>query len=443
MSDRPLYRWERFATAALVPLFVGFGFLTLIRSAYDPDNRKTDFGVYARAAWAVRTSHDLYSSADDNNWHYVYPPPFVLLFLPLADPPAGADRAGYLPYPLGVVIWYAINVCLLAFSVHTFASAALPNARRYSARWWYARNMPFNICIAAVGFTLSRGQANLLVVALIAGMYSAAMRNRRFVSGLWLAGACCLKIFPGLLLLFPIVRRDWRAILGVIAGTIVLLVVLPSLAFGPNGMVRETERFLKFVAAPGLFPAEAFTTEDKIVVEALAKELHDVTAKQSQSFMAVLHYTRYPNDGPVPRPSKPDADLKAVHFAIGGAMVLACWGAAELARRRGNLSPAEWLVILGNFSTAMLLIVPMSHMHYYCMMLPHVAGLFLLGMTRDACRATGSKRMLVILIAWGALNSVPLLPGCYFLGDYGFATWTTFALWIYSVALTTGFPNRD
>jgi hypothetical protein len=439
MNERPLFRWERIATFALVPLFLGFGILTLIRSAYDPENRKTDFGVYARAAWAVRTNHDLYSSADDNRWHYVYPPPFVLMFLPLADPPAGADRAGYLPYPVGVVIWYFINLALLAFSLHTFAQTVLPDARRFSARWWYARLVPFDICIASVGFTLSRGQANLLVVALIAGMFSAAMRNRRFASGLWLAGACCLKIFPGLLLLFPFVRRDWRAFLGVIVGSIVLLGVLPSLAFGPKGAVRETERFLKFVAAPGLFPPEDFTEEDNALVKALAQELHDMTAKQSQSFMGILHYTRYQTEADGPRPAKADADVKMIHFAISGMMVLAMWGAAEWARRKGSLTPAEWLVILGNFSTAMLLIVPMSHMHYYCMMLPHVAGLWLYSMSRRPADSFVDRKMLTILIAWGVANTLPLFPYCNVLGEYGVATWTTLALWIYSVVLTVRF----
>lgn len=103
---------------------------------------------------------------------------------------------------------------------------------------------------------------------------------------------------------------------------------------------------------------------------------------------------------------------------------------------------AQWLVILGNFSTAMLLIVPMSHMHYYCMMLPHIAGLYLYGMSTHPDRVTGSPRMLAILITWGILNAVPLLPGCNFLGEYGFATFSTFALWIYSIALTASFRLR-
>jgi hypothetical protein len=225
----------------------------------------------------------------------------------------------------------------------------------------------------------------------------------------------------------------------VVAGTIVLLGVLPGIAFGPKGAVRETERFLKFVAAPGLFSPDVFTADDQALVKALAEELHDMTAKQSQSFMAVLHYMRYPQGGP--RPQKPDADVKTIHFAISGLMVLACWGAAESAKRKSNLLPSQWLVILGNFSTAMLLIVPMSHMHYYCMMLPHVAGLYLYGMATHPHRVTGNPRIMRILIAWGVLNAVPLLPGCTILNDYGFATFTTLALWIYSVALTASFSQ--
>ena len=50
-GDRPLYRWEQAAVLLLLLLVVGFGALTLVRSAY-LTTRKTDYGVYARAAWA-------------------------------------------------------------------------------------------------------------------------------------------------------------------------------------------------------------------------------------------------------------------------------------------------------------------------------------------------------------------------------------------------------
>src|SRR6185295_13358491 len=154
----------------------------------------------------------------------------------------------------------------------------------------------------------------------------------------------------------------------------------------------------------------------------LAQELHDVTAKQSQSFMGILHYIRYPNGGP--RPTKPDEDVKKIHWAISFAMILITWGSAELAKRRRTLTAADWLVILGNCVIAMLLIVPMSHMHYYAMMLVPVAGLWLWSLSHRPGEALASRGMLTVLIAWGTLNAIPVLPGdfCLWLREIGLAT---------------------
>ncbi len=61
-----------------------FGIILEIRCVYMP-NRQTDLGVYLRAAWAARVGEDPYTIADDNGWHYCYPPIVALALTPLAD----------------------------------------------------------------------------------------------------------------------------------------------------------------------------------------------------------------------------------------------------------------------------------------------------------------------------------------------------------------------
>src|SRR5207248_5862469 len=77
---------------------------------------------------------------------------------------------------------------LSALSLH----GALPISG--TRRWWYARVVPVCVCLGAVGFTLGRGQVNLLVVALVAGAFAAAVAGRRAASGAWIAGAVALKV---------------------------------------------------------------------------------------------------------------------------------------------------------------------------------------------------------------------------------------------------------
>src|SRR4051794_27123601 len=102
---------------ALISLWVfafGYGVLVVIRGSLLA-NRHTDVDTYFRAAWAVRNGTDLYMITDPNGWHYISPPLFAILISPLADPPEGMNRTGYLPYPMSVSIWYVLSVaCFVA-----------------------------------------------------------------------------------------------------------------------------------------------------------------------------------------------------------------------------------------------------------------------------------------------------------------------------------------
>src|SRR4029077_11203265 len=79
-AARPLSALERVGLALLALLVVAFGGLTVLRSAFQHE-RKTDFGVYARAGYAIRTGLDPYDKAvcDDRGWHYCYAPAVVRL----------------------------------------------------------------------------------------------------------------------------------------------------------------------------------------------------------------------------------------------------------------------------------------------------------------------------------------------------------------------------
>src|SRR5437868_11323000 len=109
LEHRRLSLGDKAVLVFLVVITVAFAVLVEMRSAF-MQRRMTDAGVYFRAAWAVRSGDDLYQIADNNDWHYNYPPLFAILVTPLADAPAGVDRAGLLPYPVSVALWFVINL---------------------------------------------------------------------------------------------------------------------------------------------------------------------------------------------------------------------------------------------------------------------------------------------------------------------------------------------
>ena len=422
-GDAPLRLWERAGLALLLLGVLVFGGLVLVRSAFQQE-RKTDFGVYARAAYAARQGGDLYAvtTCDDRGWHYCYPPPFAVALLPLADPPGWvADRTGYLPYWVSVLVWYLVSVLLAWLTVHTLASAVLPDAAPGTRRWWYARTVPLYVCAGGLGFTLSRGQVNILLVWLIAGLFAAAVRGRPFRAGLWLAAACCLKVIPGFLCLFHLVRGEWKAAVGLFVGSAVLLGVVPAAVWGVNGAVEQNRTMLRVVIAPGT-TGEGDQTR--------AKELTDATATDSQSFQAVLHNWKHPD--PAARPPQVAPDTRLQHWLIGGALTLVTVAAGASRRAR---TPAGALVFLGCLCGVMTLLTPVSHMHYYALPLPLAAGLWLGALSRRPGAAVAGGPGVWAAAGWGVLTVLPLLPGPAFvaLREFGGGTLATVGLWAVGV----------
>ena len=119
---------------------LAFGVLVEVRSAF-LKRHMTDLGVYLRTAWALRAGEDIYDIADDNGWHYQYPPLFAILMMPLADPLPGYDRAGMLPFGLSVALWYVFSLGCLVFAVHRLATA-LEEQSGGERRWWTLRVSP-------------------------------------------------------------------------------------------------------------------------------------------------------------------------------------------------------------------------------------------------------------------------------------------------------------
>src|SRR5205085_5666932 len=111
--------------------------------------------------------------------------------VPVADPPAGFDSAGTLPFALTVALWYLFGVACLVLAVHLLAGAleemsavpALRDAPRGGRRWWTLRVIPVLACLPPVGHTLMRGQVNLLLLLLLCGMAAALLRGRGFRAG--------------------------------------------------------------------------------------------------------------------------------------------------------------------------------------------------------------------------------------------------------------------
>jgi hypothetical protein len=417
-------RWERAGLGLLLAFFVAWGVLVEVRGAL-LRRRMTDACCFFRAAWMVRTSGPLYDFAEENGWHYLYPPLFAVLLVPLADAPPGADRAGLLPYPVSVAAWYVLSVAFLALALHGLASALegrspdprVRNLPRGCRRWWALRVLPLVACLGPVGHTLMRGQTNLLLLALLCGSAAAALRGRGWRAGLWLAGAVCLKVYPAFLLLFFAWRRDRRALAGCGLGMLAGLVLVPLAVFGPGRTAEYYEKHARTLLGPALGLGRDRTLGDEIL---------DSINNDSQSVQSALHNSLHLDR--YTRPAEPEAWVVWAARGLGVLMTLLTLAAAG---RRPDSGPAA-VLFFGALVLVMLLLCPVCHTHYLCLLMPPVMGLLAVAWERRSDLRLGHALALLLVgnaTAYVACN----LPGLEVLRDLGVMVYPTFLLWLAGV----------
>ncbi len=418
--------WLRRLPILLVLVLLAFGAAVEYRSAFIPERRMGDLTVFVRTAWAVRSGEDIYDVADEKGFHYQYAPLLAILMTPIADPPAGVDRAWVLPYPVIAAVWYILNVVFLAVAVHWLASALEGGASRpRDGRWWMLRLGPVLVCQQPNGHTLMRGQVNLLVLLLLCGMVTATLRGRRLQAGLWLAGAVCLKLIPAFLLLYPVARRDGRCLAGCVLGLVVGLGVIPAAVFGPARTTTYMQEWASVLILPGLGGASDGSRD---------KELIDTTATDSQSFQSTIHNTMYPDW--TTRPLRPSWVVRGAHWLLaGGLTLLTLWAGW---RRRDR---AAEVVAFGALVVMMLVTSPISHTHYFCLALPLVMGV------TAWCQQTENRRLSAALFVVGAANVaanlLPLIPGLEITRDCGAVFYAALLLWLTGIVVLRATRRPD
>ncbi|MFO0846101.1 MAG: glycosyltransferase family 87 protein [Gemmataceae bacterium] len=454
-------RRDRFWTITLALLVVGFGVVVLWKQAL-MKRPQGDFGVFARAGWAVRHNNGaLYRVQDDNVWHYNYPPLFAILMAPFADPPRrdvamvtasalghggsplntlaafGAcpnplldDHGRYLPYWLSCALFYLANVGMLFAACHLLAGAiercvpAAADAGEANRRWWWWRVAPALACAPAVGLNLMRGQVQIILLLLVVGTLVGLVRGRRFAAGLCLAGAIVLKVFPAFLLLVPLARRDVRCLAGCGVGLVLGLFVLPVVVLGPEQTTLLYADFGKLMLGPALGLG---------IDELRADELLNATATQSQSFQVVLHKTLHLGIEKVP--PEPARWVKVAHLLIGGSMTLA------LLVRGGGFRRAEGLALVGRFgllTTLMVLVSPVCHLHYLVLIVPMVTVMIA---KREADQPGGAHRDLwAMALALTLALALPMLPGLGVLRNVGVPMYAV--LWWWFAGLATRWEGQ-
>jgi hypothetical protein len=225
--------WCAFATIAV--LILGFLPIVVNKSVWLGQG---DVQVFFRAGWAIWTGYPLYEVADHHGWTYHYPPTFALFMGPFANPlPSYPQPWWALPFPAAVAAWYLINVACLFAALHIWARAverAAPIAAKagYLQRPWALVIGPLLALMPFIGDGLARGQPAPVLLLLIVLFLSLYTEKRLSAAAFALSLAVTIKIFPVVLAVIPLMRRDWRFVLWGVVWSAVLLIALPVICVG-------------------------------------------------------------------------------------------------------------------------------------------------------------------------------------------------------------------
>jgi hypothetical protein len=221
------YRWQKY-----LPWLLGVSLAALI--AYSlwttvgkPDCQDFDLGSYYRAAVAVRQGQSPYT-VDEHGFLGVYPyaPAYAYLFIPLSG----------LDYLWACRLWMLLNWGLTAMSLLLALELVLQPNTEPRARSPVAvlAVIPMAMYLWA---NLRVGQVAMMQSLACLGWACCYRAGRHFLGGILLACASALKLAPLVLVLYLILRRDWRGLAGVIVGSAILALV-PCPWVGFTGVVH-------------------------------------------------------------------------------------------------------------------------------------------------------------------------------------------------------------
>lgn len=215
-TGQVLQRVEWTLLLLLVGLFVGRALAPAWRTL------NTDFPNYYLMA-LLRSQHTPSDRAYDWTWfqrqkdHNQVPQPLVG-FAP--HPPLCATPMLPLSALAGLPakrVWILLNLLFLL--------AALGVLHRVTQLCWRRIFVVTALCILPLRTNFMLGQYYVLILLLICLAYFAIFQGHRFTAGTLLATAAWFKVFPAVFLLLFLRKRDWRAVSGLIAGSLAVAAV--------------------------------------------------------------------------------------------------------------------------------------------------------------------------------------------------------------------------
>ncbi len=279
-----------------------------------------------------------------------------------------------LPDTLASLLWSVMLIgCLVSVIGHLRGILIETGQDPALVRPWVAP-------VLALPFLLDNlflGQSNLVVLAFTCAALHALVSKRPFRGGLLLSVAIALKLTPALFLLYAVLKREGKVLVGAAVGLGVLLVVVPSFAYGPVRNATLLQEWSQFVIQPFVRGEKLQTTSVSWyhTNQSLDAFLNRSLTSYGRDNYGGLHTLTDPA-------SLEEAQVRRVGLVLK-LLVVAVLAAAALKERSVN-SP-RFLLEVGLYFLGILFLSPASWFnHYVAVLVPYAAAAqWLAGRRRD------------------------------------------------------------
>ncbi|MEW6252113.1 MAG: glycosyltransferase family 87 protein [Planctomycetota bacterium] len=166
---------------------------------------------------------------------------------------------GLLPMPVAAAVFVLLSIALLYLAIRAALielAPGLPLTRLRIGALSVGLVAPYLIQ------SLLLGQFEAFVLALLVFAWLGLEQRSDYGAGALLAIAVLLKAFPGLLLVWLVLKRRWRALNSALAGIVIGGLVLPALMLGPRHSWELQEDWFKRVVVQHSALQELVRTDD-------------------------------------------------------------------------------------------------------------------------------------------------------------------------------------
>jgi hypothetical protein len=189
--------------------------------------RSSPFGLKAFEVYFV-AADNLFNGIEmiyqgTNGWIYLYPPLLGQMLMPLTI---------FMEYQAASNFWLSLNIALLLITLFVM--------QRYAPFRWSRWLWVLPVVFLPVWQAMYIGQITIIMLVLLTWIWVAVRQGHNRLAGFLLATAAWIKVFPGVLVVYFIYKRNWQLLIGAIGGGLLLLLVQVLLS-GPQTIISFFE----------------------------------------------------------------------------------------------------------------------------------------------------------------------------------------------------------